>query len=223
MRIHRRAAVVAGIAALLVALAARSQAQGARIKVDLSGLEKYAKSTVNLSIDPKTINWAAQALKGNEKDAAELRDLLQNVTSASVNVLELTEKRPWAEIEAAIGPALRQMKGEGWSPVVSVAEGTGDKRELVNISVFTDPAGKPGGLAILVAEPGELVVVNVVGAIDLMRLGQLSKALQMPGLMAGLAGEKHTGTAPDKGEPGKKEKMKTKDKEKSTGKAEPVS
>jgi hypothetical protein len=220
MQIHRRAAVIAGIAAAFVALAARSQAQGARIKVDLSGLEKYAKSTVNLSIDPKTINWAAQALKGSEKDAAELRDMLQNVTSASVNVLELTEKRPWAEIEAAIGPALRQMKGEGWSQVVSVAEGTGDKRELVNISVYTDPAGKPGGLAIVVAEPGELVVVNVVGAVDLMRLGQLSKALQMPGLLAGIAGEKSTGTAHDKGEPGKKDKPK---KEKDAAKPGPIS
>jgi hypothetical protein len=223
MQTHRRAAVIAGIAAALVALAARSQAQGARIKVDLSGLEKYAKSTVNLSIDPKTINWAAQALKGSEKDAAELRDMLQNVTSASVNVLELTEKRPWSEIEAAIGPALRQMKGDGWSPVVSVAEGTGDKRELVNISVYTDPAGKPGGLAIVVAEPGELVVVNVVGAVDLMRLGQLSKALQMPGLLAGIAGEKSTGGVPERGEPGKKDKPKEKNKDREATKPGPVS
>jgi len=46
------------------------------------------------------------------------------------------------------------------------------------------PGGKLGGIFIINSEPGELQVINVVGPIDLAKLGALGGILGIPGSVA---------------------------------------
>ena len=59
------------------------------------------------------------------------------------------------------------------------------ERELVEIYSWRE-GNEPGGLAILVAEPMELTVVNIVGPFDLAKLGALQGNFGIPRLPQGL-------------------------------------
>ena len=72
-----------------------------------------------------------------------------------------------------------QLRTPGWSRIVGVHS----KRDGDNVEVFTWlEGGNIAGLAILCADPTELVVVNIVGAIDLEKLSQLEGKFGIPKL-----------------------------------------
>jgi hypothetical protein len=198
IRHHATITLSLGLAALVGARTAA--AEGARIHFDAAALEKQAKSTVNVTITPQTIEWALQAKGLSGEDMAEARRLLKDIEQVLVRVFEFEQAQPWEELAKVVDPILSQLKGAGWTAVASVSESAKEGREIVNVSLFTDPAGKPGGLAVLVVEPKELVIVNIAGPIDLAKLSQIMKVLDLPGI-------------PGVGAAGSKEKDKSKGKE----------
>jgi hypothetical protein len=56
---------------------------------------------------------------------------------------------------------------------------------LVEVYLMADAAGNPLGLAVLVMEPKELTVVNIIGAIDLERLGAMEGKFGIPRIHEG--------------------------------------
>jgi hypothetical protein len=218
MSIRRHATITLGVVLAALVGARLVAAEGAHISFDTSTIEKQAKNTVNVTITPQTIEWALAAMGEKGQDTAEARQLLKGIDQVMVRVLEFEEPRPWEDLAKVSDPILSQLKGSGWTPVVSVSETKKDGgRTTVNVSLYTDPAGKPGGLAVLVVEPKELVIVNIAGAVDLARLSQVMKVLNLPQMPGISLGAQIPGVAAAHGPRGKM-KEKDKDKEKSKGK-----
>jgi hypothetical protein len=180
MSISRHATIALGLSLAALFGASAAASEGARIHFDAAALEKQAKSTVNVTITPRTIDWALQAMGQHGEDTAEARRLLKDIEQVVVRVFEFEQAQPWEELAKVANPILSQLNGSGWTPVVSVSESTKEGRKIVNVSLYSDSAGKPGGLAVLVVEPKELVVVNIAGPVDLSKLSQIMKVLDLP-------------------------------------------
>jgi len=214
MNIRRHATIVLGLSLAALLGARPAAAQGARISIDTAALEKHAKSTVNVTITPQTIDWALQAMGQRGGDTAEVRQLLKGIDQVLVRVFEFEQPQPWEELAKVVDPILAQLKGSGWTPVVSVSENSKEGRETVNVSLYSDAAGKPGGLAVLVADSKDIVIVNIAGPVDLAKLTQIMKALDLPQI-PGVTDSRPPGVAAAGGPRGK---VKEKDREKSRGK-----
>ena len=214
MNIRRHATIVLGLSLAALFGARTSAAEGARITFDTSALEKRAKSTVNVTVTPQTIDWALQAMGQRGEDTAEVRQMLKGIDQVLVRVFEFEEPQPWEELAKVVDPILAQLKATGWTPVVSISENGKSGRETVNVSLYADAAGKPGGLAVLVADPKDMVIVNIAGPVDLAKLSQIMKVLNLPQI-PGVTDSRPPGVAAaggPRGNPHEKDKQKSKEK-----------
>jgi hypothetical protein len=163
---------------------ASSPAQDARLKLDLGSLSSRAKEEVNISIDKNTLEWAIQGLKSKAEDADKLRELMKELGAITVQSLGFDEEKApsWDELVKAAGGAMKQIDGPNWTPIVSVTGKEKDNPEFVRISLFKNSAGEMGGLAVLVVEPTEVVLVNLVGKVRLDQLALLGQILGKSGM-----------------------------------------
>ncbi len=178
-----RCILVLALASAFV-ISGSSFGQDARLKLDLGNLSDRAKEEVNISIDKNTLEWAVQGLSSKLEDADKLRDLMKELGAITVQALEFDkEKAPsWDELMNAAGGVVKQIEGPNWTPIVSVNGKEEGKREFVRISLFKDSAGEMGGLAVLVVEPTEVVLVNLVGKVRLDQLALLGQILGKSGM-----------------------------------------
>jgi hypothetical protein len=161
---------------LLISTALPSLGQGARLELkNLESLKSKAADSTDVALDGSMLQLAAQAL-ANEKDAdsAKIKDMVSKLKGVYVKTFEFKEANQYNLSD--LDPIRAQLKDSNWSKVVDVHESaSGESTELYLM--------KEGdtliGLAVLVAEPKELTVVNIVGPIELDKLGGL----------AGLAGK----------------------------------
>jgi hypothetical protein len=162
--------------ALLVGPAA-ALAQGARLRLDhLDRLASHAEESVNVAIDAAMLKMASGFLKAGGNDAA-LKELVAGLEGVYVRSLQF--ERDGAYTPDDVRAIRQQLTAPGWSRLVTVDS----KREGELVEVYSWRVGEaPLGLAVLVAEPRELTVVNIVGPIDLSKLGALQGSLGIPAL-----------------------------------------
>ena len=166
---------------------------GARLQLDhLDRLAAQATETVNITIDPAMLKMAAGLLKNERQNDAALA-VLEDIQGIYVRSFEFDRDNAYTEDD--VNAVRTQLAGPGWSRMVEVeskAERSADRNgvktassgfELVQIYGWRE-GNQSGGLAILVAEPRELTVVNIVGPIDLMKLGALQGQFGIPALPA---------------------------------------
>jgi hypothetical protein len=179
------------LAAMLIAPApARAQgpstspAAGPRLQLDsLERLAGQAVETVNLTIDPSMLK-VASGLVRNNPDASSMLDDLQGIYIRSFKFDRDNVYTP-DDVDAV----RNQLAAPGWSRIVEVdkkADATVDGKrtasaELVQIYSWRE-GNASGGMAIFVAQPRELTVINIVGRIDLSRLGALQGQFGIPPL-----------------------------------------
>ncbi len=72
-----------------------------------------------------------------------------------------------------------------WSRIVSI--NSRQERERVEVYMWRE-SDQPGGLAVLVSEPRELTVVNIIGRIDLAQLAELRGVLGIPDVLGTIPG-----------------------------------
>lgn len=171
------------IPASLVCLCAASPlaAQQGRLKIDhLKALIPKAASFVDVDLDGSALRAASGEL---EKDPAT-KAVLKDLSGVFVKVLKFDRPGVYAPSDAAIISA--QLKGPEWQPILQVK----DKNEEVGIYILAKTPGGSAGFAIFVAEPKELVVVNIVGPVDLEKLALLEGKLGIPKLGLGKGGSK---------------------------------
>jgi hypothetical protein len=159
---------------LLVAPAA---AHAQRLQLDhLDRLGGQATNTVNLTIDPALVRMAAGILTG-QRQADVALGLLNDLQGIYIRSFEFDRDNAYDQSD--VDAVRKQLAAPGWSPLVQL-DGRGD-REVVQIYNWRE-GDTSRGIAILVAEPRELTVVNVVGSIDLTRLGALQGQFGIPRL-----------------------------------------
>jgi hypothetical protein len=147
-----------------------------RLQLDfLNRLSSQAKESVDVTIDPSMIQQATGLLGGDKlKDDPSLKSMLSGLQGIYVKVFEFEREGVYSA--ADVDRVRSQLKDPRWKRTVSVQS----KTEQVEVHMWNE-GDVPGGIAVLVAGPRELVVVNVVGKVDLRVLGSLAGMMGIPG------------------------------------------
>jgi hypothetical protein len=153
-------------------------AQGARLQLD--GLNRLADKTVevvDVTIDPAMLQLAAGFLSKEKPDEAAIKELISGLSGIYVKSFEFDQDGVYSD--ADVESIRRQLRAPGWTRLINVDSKR--QRELVEMYIWRQ-GEQSGGLAILVAEPKELTVVNIVGRVDLNKLGALQGLMGIPRL-----------------------------------------
>ena len=150
-------------------------AQGARLQLDyLDRLASQAVESVNVAIDPTMLKLASAFLKA-EGDQAAVKEMLTKLQGIYVRSFEFERENAYTPDDVSI--IRKQLTTSQWARLVTIDS----KRDGELLEVYSWREGNDsGGLAILVAEPMELTVVNIVGPIDLAKLAALQGNFGIP-------------------------------------------
>ena len=169
--------------ALLLTAPGTAFAQGARL--ELRGLDRLtdaAEEAVNLTIDSAMLGFAGSLLKG-DGDQAAAKQLLSTLKGIYIRSFEFNRENAYTTDD--VDRIRKQLAAPGWSKLISVDSKR--DRELVEIYSWQE-GGASGGLAIVVAEPMELTIVNIVGPIDLSKLPLLQGQFGIPNIAGSTSG-----------------------------------
>jgi hypothetical protein len=77
-----------------------------------------------------------------------------------------------------------QLRSEQWKPLAEIRS----RKDAENVDIFMSIENDtPTGFAIVVSEPREFTIVNIVGTIDIQHLAQLQAGLGLPGAAGKIA------------------------------------
>ena len=169
---------LAPLALLLVfGSTATARAQGARL--DMSQLERLgakATETVDVNIDERMMQLAAKFLSGKDPDEVKIKELVSGLKGIYVKVFEFEREGDYSQADVE---AIRsQLTNPAWARIVNV---NSKKEGSLEVYLMTN-ASQIGGLVVLARDPKELVIVNVIGAVDLEKLSQLEGHFGIPEL-----------------------------------------
>jgi hypothetical protein len=171
----KKALVLVALALLMPSLAA---AQGARLQLDqLSALGRRAKEVVDVTLDPAMLKLATGFLSAGKGNDNAIKDVIAGLQGIYVKVFEFENDGAYSS--ADVESVRKQFAAPGWARMVVV--NSKEERETVDIYAWRQ-GDRAGGIGILVAEPRELTVVNIVGDIDLARLAALQGQFGIPAL-----------------------------------------
>ena len=153
-----------------VVLAADSDLESHLGYVDFSTLTAIAaiEPTVEISLKAPLLNMITNLIRSEDEEAAEFISKLMRVT---VNVFE-SDDIDVDQVAASMSTMAEDLDSAGWDRVVRVRE---DESHVDIYFRLAPDADAIYGIAIMVAEPGETVLVNIVGDIstdDISALGR---------------------------------------------------
>ena len=152
-------------------------------KLDLNQLEKLASKAdevVDVTLDGPTLKFAEKFMEDDkDEDDAEALSIIRKLTGIYVKSFEFDKPDQYSD--ADVESIRAQLKSSSWVRMVNVTSRREHNKELDEVYVMSDSNGKSNlGLAVLVAEPKELTVVNIVGPIDAEHLAALSGEMGVP-------------------------------------------
>jgi len=164
----------------LFCMALPVRAQDARLK--LAQLEKLSAKAVevnSVTLDGDMLQLAAKFLDMDKDDPEneQVKSVIKNLKGIYVKSFEFDQPNQYSASD--VEEIRSQLAAPGWNKIVE----SRDKRanESDEIYVMKDSHNNVAGVAILVAEPKELTVVNIVGPVDLDKLSALGGRFGIPG------------------------------------------
>jgi hypothetical protein len=184
---------VISVAALLALPALALAADPGRLQLpDFSALAKIATQQVDISLDPSLLRLASGVINSSDsRDGPAVNNLIQGIRGIYVRSYTFDKSGEYSEADVKAVQA--QLLAPGWQPVVS----THDLKQGNNVDIYIRRSGnRTDGVAIIAAEPRQLTIVNIVGAIDLAKLAQLQGQFGVPkvGLTVSGAPQSSAGT-----------------------------
>jgi len=161
---------------------------------NLDHLAAKASDSVDISLNGPTLQFAAKFLDSKDPDQAKVKQLIAGLEGIYVKSFEFKSKGDWSD--ADLENIRKQLRTPEWSRIVGVH--SAEDGETAEIYV-RNQAGKVTGVAILAAEPTELTVVNIVGAVDLDSLATLGGHFGIPELSDQKDAGKQKGPGKQKG------------------------
>ncbi len=153
-------------------------AQGAgRLRLEsLERLGPKAAETVNIDIDGFLIKFAGSVLSEEDADERAVKEFVAGLRGVYVRSYEFKAEGQFAESDVSAVRA--QLQAPAWSRIVDVKSRGLDFGDA-EVYLAT-AAGRVEGFALVVVEPKELTVINIVGALDLDKLRKLGDNLDLP-------------------------------------------
>jgi hypothetical protein len=172
-----KTSVLASLALLLFSAAASTcNAQDGRLQLtQLDHLASKASQSVDVNIDEKLIQLAAKFL-GKEPDEVKLKEIIAGIKGVYVRSYEFEKEGEYSQ--ADLESIRTQLRSPLWAKVVNVAS---KKEGNFEVYLMTDTS-RLGGLAVVVSDPKELTIVNIIGPVDLEKLSQLEGQFGIPEL-----------------------------------------
>lgn len=181
---HAALKLLAAAALMLLALASARAQDASDGRLRLESLERVASKateTLNIDIDGMLLKLGISVLDDKDPDEKVVKEIIGGLRGVYVRSYGFKSD---GELKDADLDSLRQqLRGPGWSRLVDVkTRGTDfDGAEVYALTA----AGRVEGMAVLVSEPRQLIVVNVVGSIDLDKLKRLEGSLGIPRIRIG--------------------------------------
>jgi hypothetical protein len=167
-------AILVAIAA--IALPTLSKAAGPKIHIpDFSHLRSTAVDSTDITVGRPLLSLAQHFMDKDNPDDAEGLAVLKGLKS--VTVKSFTFDHDDAYSKADVDSVRKQFAAPGWSALVQVHKR--DPQEDVDVFICTED-GKPTGLAVIASEAREFTIVNIVGEIDIDKLGKLEGQFGIP-------------------------------------------
>lgn len=162
-----------------LAVTARGQQTATAGRLRLESLEKLAPKAaeaVNIEIDGILIKFAGSILSNENADERAVKELITGLHGVYVRSYEFKSAGEFAEADVAAVRA--QLRAPGWSRVMDVQS---KELDFGDAEVYLATAGgRVEGFALLVIQPRELTVVNIVGSLDLDKIRQLGDNFNLP-------------------------------------------
>ena len=133
-------------------------------QLDLSSLDalrEKASESVVVDLDPALMRFATAFLSEQDLEEAAALQIAEKLEAIQVRVFEFSEDGAYSS--ADLEGIHRELDMPGWSAIVQVTDK--DDNENVGVWIHLDD-NAVNGFAMLVEEPDELVVVNIVGSIN---------------------------------------------------------
>ena len=136
-------------------------AQQIKLPAGLDKLADKATNVVDITLDASMLQLASRFLSDKDPDEVQAKKLVGKLKSIVVKSFEFDHR---GEYEQSDLEELRaQWRGPGWSRIVGVRS----KKDGENADVYLKSDGNQvTGVAILVADPKELTIVYVDGAMN---------------------------------------------------------
>ena len=152
-------------------------AQNARLQIDhLDNLFPKAVETIDVRIDGSLLQIASKFLDKNKTNEAQVREILNVLKGVYVKGVEFDKEGEYSEQD--VEAVRQQLRAPGWERIVGVRS----KRDHENVEVFMMlNNGLIEGVGVLIADPKQLMVVNVVGPIDPEKISELRGSFGIPG------------------------------------------
>lgn len=141
---------------------------GVKMPMDLDKLAARASESVDVTLDASMLATASKFLSSNDPDQAQVRKLVSKLKGIYVRSFEFDKEGMYSLQD--VEQIRAQLKSPGWARIVSVKSSKGERSEVYLLK----NGDQIGGLVVIDAEPKELTVVNIDGAInpeDLSKLG----------------------------------------------------
>jgi hypothetical protein len=123
-----------------------------------------ADSHIGLSLGPVPLKIAAWGinLAEDDEDAEEVGSFLRELRAVRVYTFDGVEEDP-AEVESGVKELTAELARDGWLNIAVVRE----ESELTSVFLRPDKNFTHHGLVVVVQEPDEVVLVNLIGNIRL--------------------------------------------------------
>lgn len=166
-------------AALLAAVCAAvpAYAQNARLQIDhLDRLFPKAVETIDVRVDGSLLQMASKFLRSDKADEAAVREIVQALKGVYVKGVEFDKDGEYSE--ADVEAIRQQLAAPGWDRIVGVRS----KRDGENVEVFLmiNNDAVIEGIGVLISEPKQIMVVNVVGPLDPEKINNLRGQFGIP-------------------------------------------
>jgi Domain of unknown function (DUF4252) len=161
---------------LLLVCATPSNAQSAKLQIDhLDRLFPKAVETIDVRVESSLLQIAMKFLKSDRAEEAAVKELVSALKGVYVKGVEFEHEGEYSESD--IEAVRAQLRGPGWDRIVGVRS----KRHGQNVEVYLMINNNViDGIGVIVFEPKELYVVNVVGPIDPEKIAQLRGHFGIP-------------------------------------------
>ena len=145
--------------------------------VDFGNLSQFdsGERVVEVKIDEKYLRMVSKFTGDDEPELSALIDGLKLIKVNTFGVTETNNKDIMTKMNAIGG----KLENDNWDILVKVR----DKSEFVNVFVHSPDGDIINGLVVMaIDEDDEAVFVNIVGHIDLEKIGELTRKFDLPGL-----------------------------------------